>query len=189
MTVRRLSTVLIALTLGLLSAYAVACGQDETGLLSPGRAEGLQNNLDDLERAVDRGDCDVAASQIEDIRRQIAALPEQTDSGLRDRLQEGVENLETVAATECAADDQPTQTDTAPTEPTPTEPVPTEPTPTEPTPTEPTPTEPTPTPTTPTPTEPTPTPTPAPTTPTPAPGPESPPGGEEAPSGAAGDEQ
>ena len=166
MTVRRLSTVLIALTLGLLSAYAVACGQDETGLLSPGRAEGLQNNLDDLERAVDRGDCETAASQIEDIRGQIGRLPEQTDSALRDRLQEGVENLESVAATECATDDEEPPTDTTPKDTTPTQPVPTEPTPTEPTPT--------PQPTTP--------------TPTPAPGPESPPGGEEAPSGAVGEE-
>jgi outer membrane biosynthesis protein TonB len=172
---------LTALLLGLMCAFAVACGESDEGLLSAGRAEGIQNNLDDLDRAVDRGDCDTAASQIEDLERQIAELPANTDRELRDRLQEGIDNLASIAPEECRGD-QETQTETQTTETTPPPTTETTPPPT---------TETTPAPTT----ETTPPPETTPTTPpetvppetTPVP-PASPPGGEEAPSGAAGDE-
>ena len=177
MIVRRVSTLLCALLLGLTCAYAVACGEDEEGLLSAGRAEGIKDNLDDLDRAVARGDCPVAASQIEDLQGQIARLPEDTDRGLRRRLQQGVEHLATISPTECEEVGQSTtETETTPTETTPTETIP--PTETTPPPTETTPTETTPPPTetTPPPTETTPPPDTTPTAP-----PETPPGGEEAP--------
>jgi hypothetical protein len=109
---------LTALLLGLMCAFAVACGESDEGLLSAGRAEGIQNNLDDLDRAVDRGDCDTAASQIEDLERQIAELPANTDRELRDRLQEGIDNLASIAPEECRGD-QETQTETQTTETTP----------------------------------------------------------------------
>ena len=182
MTVRRLPAVLTALLLGLVCSYAVACGEDDSGLLSANRADGIKNNLDDLDRAVERGDCDTAASQIADLERQIAELPQNTDRALRDRLQEGVENLDSIAPAECEEGDTPTQTETQTTETIP--PPTTETTPPPTTETTPPPTETTPT----TPPETTPT-TPPETVPpeTPPVPPESPPGGEEAPSGAAGD--
>ena len=181
MTVRRLPAVLTALLLGLACAFAVACGEKDEGLLSAGRAEGIQNNLDDLDRAVERGDCDVAASQISDLERQVAALPQGTDRALRDRLQEGIDNLASIAPTECGEDDQKTQTETQPT--TETTPPPT--TETTPPPT----TETTPPPTTETTPPPTTETTPPPPDTTPTLPPETPPGGEEAPSGAAGEDE
>ena len=183
MTVRRLPAILTALLLGLSSAYAVACGEEREGLITAGRAESIKSDLDGLDEAVSQGQCEVRARrELANIRRQIANLPASTDRELRERLQEGIDHLESIAPGECEqnrTDTTPTQTETTPTQ---TETTPTETTP------PPTQTETTPTETTPPPTETTPPPTET-TPPEPPPGepPVTPPGGEEAPSGAAGD--
>ena len=165
MTVRpRLPALVVALLLGLACSYAVACGESEEGLLSPGRAEGLKANLDDLDDAVAKGQCERASQEVQNLREQLAALPSSTDRQLRRRLEEGVEHLAQISPEECtgAQTTETTTTETTPTETTPTETTPTETTPPETTPTQP--------------------PDTTPTVP-----PETPPGGEEAPSGAAGD--
>ena len=163
MTVRPpLTAIVLALVLGLLAAFAAACGEEDRGLLSSGRADSLKSSLDDVEEFVANGRCSQAAAALADVRRKIEALPASVDRQLRQRLREGAENLATVSPGDCR-DNAQTETDTTTTETTPTETVPpttTETTPTETTPTTPTETTPTTptvptTPTTPTPTEPT----------------------------------
>lgn len=182
MTVRRLPAILTALLLGLASGYAVACGEEREGLIGPNRAEKIKQDLDGLDDAVAKGHCAQRASrELENVRRQIANLPESTDPELRERLQQGIEHLEQIAPAECEenrTDTTPTETDTTPTE-TDTTPTETAPPPTQTAP--PTQTTPPPTETTPPPTETTP-PEPPPDEP-----PVSPPGGEEAPGDAQGE--
>jgi hypothetical protein len=177
-TVRlRLPALFAALVLGLACSYAVACGESDEGLLRDTRAEGLKANLDDLDDAVTKGQCERAAAEIQNLREQIAALPRSTDDALRRRLQQGVDNLAQVAPEDCRDTQTETQTQTTETVPT-TETTPPPTTATTPPPT----TETTPPPTTET--------TPPPTETEPPPPeevpPETPPGGEEAPGADAG---
>lgn len=168
-----LHAILVALVLGALCSFAVACGQDEKGLISSERASEMQDHLDAIERQVASGKCDAVDGRLAALRREIGDLPGTVDRDLRRRLREGLETLERQAPEECEGSEttttETTTTETVPTETTPTETVPPETTPTETTPPETTPPETTPPETTP------------PETTPPLP-PES--GGEEAPSGA-----
>jgi outer membrane biosynthesis protein TonB len=134
---------LAALLLGAVCALVVACGgSDDPGLLSAGRADNLQQELDAVSDAVANGDCEAAESAVSDLEQEIEELPRATDDRLVERLREGASNLRGRALEECGEQTDTTPTETAP--PTVTETTPTETTPTETTPTETTPTETTP---------------------------------------------
>jgi hypothetical protein len=173
--VRRLSAVLVALLLGALSAFAVACGQETEGLISANRASEMQDHLDAIDRQVAAGQCDAVDGRLAALRREINDLPGSVDRDLRLRLREGLETLERQAPEECeiGTETTTTETDTTPTETLPPETTPPT-TPPETTPPETTPPETTPPETTP------------PETTPPAPEETVPPdsGGEQAPSGA-----
>jgi hypothetical protein len=157
----RLLPYLVAGLLGVGAAALVACGEQRGDLIPAASAENLSSALDDVQRAVDDGDCDAAARGLSQARGALVNLPESVNDRLAARLEEGIRNLEQIVPERCA--EQETQTETVPTttEPTQTETTTTEPTQTETTTTEPTQpdttTEPTPTDTEPTtPTEPAP---------------------------------
>ena len=151
---------LLALVLGLLCAFAVACGSGESrGLLTGGRAEQLKDDLDKIDEYTSGERCDALRDRLRSLRAQVDRLPRDTDSSLRERLEQGVTNLEEQAPEECRGADTTTQPDTTEEPPPATteepEPVPTtppaqtaEPDPVPTTPAEPEP-EPEPTPTTP----------------------------------------
>lgn len=176
MTVRRLPAVLLALCLGALCSFALACGQDREGLIASSRAQELQDNLDKIDEYVAAGRCDAVAANLEALRRRVNDLPGSVDRQLRQRLRTGVDRLETQAPEDCAASKP--QTTTTTTDTTPAETIPPDTTPVE---TVPPPT--TPAVTTPSTTTPPPTTPPAATTPTTTPGAS---GGDQAPSGQAG---
>ena len=175
MTVLRPVTILLVLCLGALASFAVACGSgggDEEKLISSSRAEKIKEELDKIETRVEDGRCDDLRFALERLDGLIDGLPGPTDRRLRDRLQEGVDNLETVSREDCEGN----QTETTTTETSPPETIPT--TPPETVPPETTPPETTPPPTT----------TPQTTPPPDQEPPDTPdvpqnPGGEEAPSG------
>jgi hypothetical protein len=168
-----LHAILVALLLGALCSFALACGQDEEGLITSERAAEMQDHLDAIDRQVAAGQCDAVDGRLAALRREIDDLPGTVDRDLRRRLREGLETLERQAPEECAGGTKTTTetTETVPPETTPTETVPPETTPAETVPPETTPPETTPPETTPV---------------EPPPEPELPPesGGEEAPSGA-----
>ena len=178
MTVRPPVTALVlAVLLGLLAAFAAACGGENEGLLTSGKAESLKGSLDDLDEAVAAGRCERAREALAKIQASIETLPPETERRLRRRLEDGAANLAQVAPQECTENRTDTEPDTTTTTtPTTTETVP--PATTDTTPTQTTPT----TPTTTTPTTTTPT-TPTTTTPTTPPGGG---GGTEAPTNGAG---
>ena len=106
MTVRRLSAVLLALCLGALSAFAVACGEEREGLITASRGSDIQDALDRIESDVSQGDCgQVLDDHLASLRREIEDLPGSVDRGLRQRLREGLEELETQAPTDCEGSD------------------------------------------------------------------------------------
>ena len=144
-------TLLLALTLGAGSAGLVACGgSDNPHLLSSGRADRINQSLDEVQTAIDEHNCGGAERALVRLNSALNTLPNDTDPRLRQKLSEGASRLATQAAKECQATDT-TTTETTPTV-TETTPTTTETTPTQTTPTT---TETTPTTTTPTTTTPT----------------------------------
>ena len=148
-----LHALIVALLLGALSSFAVACGQDDEGLISSNRASDLQDHLDALDRQIAAGRCDAVRDRLSALRRDVNDLPGTVDRELRVRLREGVETLQRQAPDECREGSETTTTETTPetvpTETLPTETVPPETTPPETTPPETTPPETTPQQTTP----------------------------------------
>jgi hypothetical protein len=146
----RLHAAVVALLLGALSAFAVGCGEDREGLISPSRASELQDHLDAIDRRVAAGQCDAVDGRLAALRRDINDLPGSVDRDLRVRLREGLETLERQAPEECEMGTETTTTETTTTpETVPPETVPPETTPPETTPPETTPPETTPPETTP----------------------------------------
>jgi hypothetical protein len=150
----RLTVYIVALSLGAAAAIGlVSCGGSDDELLPGSSADQILDNLDTVEELVAAGDCDGAVGAAQEVRNQVDELPRSVDAGLRQRLLEGAEQLEEVAATDCEEpvtitetteptedtetqetepdeDDEDEQT-TAPTETEPTETVPTDTEPTE----------------------------------------------------------
>lgn len=158
-----LRALLLALALGALCAFAVACGEEQKGLISSTRAADIKAQLDNIDEDVASERCEGALrDHLAALRREINDLPGTVDRDLRRTLRDGLERLEDQAPAECAPEEPtttttetipttPTETipptDTAPPETTPTAPPETTPTaPPETTPTTPPETTPTPTP-------------------------------------------
>jgi hypothetical protein len=125
-----LKALLVALVLGLLCSFAVACGEEQEGLLSAARAENLKEDLDAIDEAVAAGRCNAVDGRLNSLRAEINDLPQSTDRRLRERLETGLANLESQAPEECAAGETDTQPETTP-ETEPTETIPPETTPPE----------------------------------------------------------
>ena len=154
MRMRRPVSLLVALALGAASAGLVACGgKSNPHLLSAGRADRVNQALDEVQAAVDEHNCQGASRAVSRLDDQLSNLPADTDPRLRDNLRQGASALQREAAKECAQTTAttPTTTETTPTVTTQTQ------TATTPTTTETTPTTTTTTPTTTTPTTTTPT--------------------------------
>jgi hypothetical protein len=152
MRMRALS-LLLAAVLGAGAGPLAGCGGDRDALLPASRADALKAALDDVEQAVQGGDCEAAERAVTRARSELVEMPQSVDDRLVDRLREGVDRLDTLAPQECEQQAQETApeppaattttpettaTETAPTETTetaPTEPPDTAPTETGPSPT------------------------------------------------------
>ena len=132
MTVSRVLIPVAALLAGAACALAVGCGDDgdDAALIPPRQADAMIEQLDAIERSVRRGRCANVDTEIAALQTQVNDLSSRVDAGLRARLQEGVDNLATIAPDECfehrdsgTTATTPTQTTTTETTPTPTTPT------------------------------------------------------------------
>jgi hypothetical protein len=105
-----LRALLLALLLGALCAFAVACGQERQGLISANRAADLQKTLDRIDSDVASGSCSALTDHLQALRRDVDDLPGTVDRDLRQRLREGLQNLERRAPDECGATTHTTET-------------------------------------------------------------------------------
>ena len=125
---------MLALALGAVCAVLVACGGDGKGLIGSNDADAMQQQLDQIESSVRRGECSGLSGELQDLQQQVNGLPNRVDASLRQRLQEGVANLAQISPGRCAI--QAAKTDTTPVttvQTTPTVTTPTTPTQTTPT--------------------------------------------------------
>lgn len=103
---RKAVAILLALSLGLASAFLVACG-DRNKLLPQSDASAINAKLDSVASAVAARDCTTALDAINAAERQAQSLPGKVDPKLQATLQA---NLEQVANRAQAACTQSTQT-------------------------------------------------------------------------------
>jgi hypothetical protein len=128
---RRAVAILLALSLGLSSAFLVACG-DRNKLLPQSDASAINAKLDSASSAVSARNCTAAQDAVGTAERQAQSLSGKVDSKLQATLQANLEHVASVAQTSCTQSTQtkstvstattPTQTTTEPTTPT-TEPT------------------------------------------------------------------
>ena len=98
MTTRRtaLSLLATAVALGL-----GACAGNTEGGIPQSDADTLRAELGDVERFVERGDCEEVDGQVRQVRNAVVELPNSVDADLRENLNEGVGVLESVVASDC----------------------------------------------------------------------------------------
>ena len=118
----------LAFLLGVAAAVLVACGGGSSDKLLPQTpASKINNDLDAIRTAVDQHDCQAADQALQDLARDIDALPASVDRRLRARLRQGYRKLAVRVPIDCQQ--QTTTTTTVPTTTT-TTPTTTETTPT-----------------------------------------------------------
>jgi hypothetical protein len=111
MTVRRSKlgpTVLLrfalAALLGVGAALLVACGSSGGGLIPAGNAGPLQHDFDRVAQLAQEGDgsCTATEAAIHKTESDFEKLPSTINSGLHERLEQGIENLNSRARALCA---------------------------------------------------------------------------------------
>jgi cell division septation protein DedD len=140
---RNLVRALLAALLGAAAAALVACGRSGGGLIPAAQGGPLQSDIEAVERAAEagNGNCTQTEAELVKTDQDFASLPSSIDSGLRDKVRLGIENLHKVAKETCEQPVAQTNTTTTPktttTTTTPTTTTPTTTTPTTTTPTTP----------------------------------------------------
>jgi len=106
------STVLLAGLLGGATALLVSCGSSSGKLIPLANARPLQSDFELVAQAAEAGDGDCSATQtaIAKTEQDFNALPSTVDTGLRDTLRQGIDNLRARALTLCTQ--PPTQAST-----------------------------------------------------------------------------
>ena len=114
---RRVSTLRLALAgaLGAAAALLVACGSGGASLIPVANAGPLQNDFNAIASAVANGNCAEVTRALQQAHSDASALPATVDVRLRDRINQGLADLDSRAPTECARNSTATQTTTAPT--------------------------------------------------------------------------
>jgi hypothetical protein len=103
----RLLPSLVALILGVGTAFLVACGGD--GRLPQSDASRVENALDDVAADFRAGKCQAAEQAVVRARGALLNLPDSVNPRLRDRLKSGVANLSARIPATCGQAQTPTQ--------------------------------------------------------------------------------
>ena len=104
---RRAVAILLALSLGLSSAFLVACG-DRNKLLPQSDASAINDKLDSVASAVAAHNCTTAQDAVNAAERQAQSLPSTIDPKLQATLQANLEHVATVAQAACTQSTQTT---------------------------------------------------------------------------------
>ncbi len=107
---------LLAATLGASAALLVACGSSGKGLIPASAGGPLQGDIEAVYQAAQNGNGNCSATEAALLKtdQDFAALPASVDSGLRNTLRTGIENLHKVAREACAQPIAQTTTTSAP---------------------------------------------------------------------------
>ncbi len=102
---RRAAAILLALSLGLSSAFLVACG-DRNKLLPQSDASAINDKLDSVASAVAARNCTTALDAINAAERQAQNLPAKVDPKLQATLQANLAHVASSAQAQCTQSTQ-----------------------------------------------------------------------------------
>lgn len=92
---------LLAGLLGVACSLLVACGS--SGKLIPSNNAGpLTSDFDAIAQDVASGDCTATRRDLAQAQHDLNALPSTVDAGLRQRISDGLNHLQSIAPTQCA---------------------------------------------------------------------------------------
>ena len=101
--------ILLPCALGLIAALLVSCG--DTSHLIPGTdADAINQNIDAAASASGDGRCSRADSAVQRAQTHVEQLPSSVDAKLKADLEQGLARLRATAASECADNQQQTET-------------------------------------------------------------------------------
>ena len=101
--------ILLPCALGLIAALLVSCG--DTSHLIPGTdADAINQNIDAAASASGDGRCSRADSAVQRAQTHVEQLPSSVDPKLKADLEQGLARLRATAASECADNQQQTET-------------------------------------------------------------------------------
>jgi len=79
-----------------------ACGgDDESGTIPEEQAQALLAQLNEIDDAIEAGDCETAEAQALTFAQAVNELPAEVDPEVRERIVEGARNLESQTGTQC----------------------------------------------------------------------------------------
>lgn len=90
--------------LGAAAALLVACGSSGKGLIPSSYGEPLQSDIEQVDQAAESGEgnCTATEEALQKTEQDYAALPSSVNSGLRNNIHQGIENLRKVALNACS---------------------------------------------------------------------------------------
>jgi hypothetical protein len=96
-------SIALAVLLGVAAALLIGCGSSGGGLIPAADGGPLQSDIEAVERAAEEGNgnCAKTESALVKTDQDYAALPASINSGLRDKIRLGIENLHKVAKEAC----------------------------------------------------------------------------------------
>jgi hypothetical protein len=97
----RVLPLLLALVLGVTTAYVVSCGGDRSNLIPQSNASDLNSALDQVASATKSGDCSKAGQALSRAQGVLVNLPSSVDTRLRQRLQDGLASLRQHVPSQC----------------------------------------------------------------------------------------
>src|SRR5688572_14543287 len=112
MSVRRTFPHLLAALLGVGAALLAACGSGTQGGIPAANAGDLKSQIEDVRQAVEDGRCSDVPGQLRQVDEGIDDLPPSTDEQLVTNLRDGADTLRRLAAGECEAPTETTETET-----------------------------------------------------------------------------
>ena len=95
------------------AAALAGCGETDRTKIPESRAQAIIEEINQAERAVERGSCDTAQQQAANGAKLVAELPQRTNPQIRENLVVGFQRLSETIQAECEEpEEEPTPTET-----------------------------------------------------------------------------
>ena len=84
----------LALVLCLAAGTLAACGSEDEGTIPQDNSDAMLATLDQVENAVEEGNCEIAANGVAQLNEQVNTLPKEAGVEVKDDLRRLVDNLD-----------------------------------------------------------------------------------------------
>jgi hypothetical protein len=91
----------LALALAAGALTLAACGDDESGTIPPANADQMVQQVDQIEAAVEQGECTSAQTDVSQLEGAIFTLPKEVGTKTKEDLRDLATNLSNLVASQC----------------------------------------------------------------------------------------